>query len=49
LAWACIADRRHACFYDLSGNQGLLGQVEGRTADDAAYWLAGCRVTVTDF
>jgi transposase len=21
--------------------QGLLGQVEGRTADDAAYWLAG--------
>jgi transposase len=29
------------CFYDLSGNQGLLGQVEGRTADDAAYWLAG--------
>jgi transposase len=24
----------------LSGEQGLLGQVEGRTADDAAYWLA---------
>jgi transposase len=24
----------------LSGDQGLLGQVEGRTADDAAYWLA---------
>ena len=23
------------------GEQGLLGQVEGRTADDAAYWLAG--------
>jgi transposase len=21
-------------------HQGLLGQVEGRTADDAAYWLA---------
>ena len=27
-------------FFDLSGDQGLLGQVEGRTADDAAYWLA---------
>ncbi len=26
--------------FDLSGDQGLLGQVEGRTADDAAYWLA---------
>lgn len=35
------ADRWHTCFYDLSGRQGLLGQVEGRTADDAAYWLAG--------
>ena len=33
--------RWHTCFYDLSGDQGLLGQVEGRTADDAAYWLAG--------
>lgn len=36
-----IADQWHTCFYDLSGGQGLLGQVEGRTADDAAYWLAG--------
>jgi transposase len=36
-----LADRWHTCFYDLSGRQGLLGQVEGRTADDAAYWLAG--------
>jgi transposase len=35
-----LADRWHTCFYDLSGRQGLLGQVEGRTADDAAYWLA---------
>jgi transposase len=26
-------------FCDLSGGQGMLGQVEGRTADDAAYWL----------
>ena len=36
-----VADRWHTCFYDLSGRQGMLGQVEGRTADDAAYWLAG--------
>ena len=35
-----LADRWHTCFYDLSGRQGMLGQVEGRTADDAAYWLA---------
>ena len=39
--YVLLADRWHTCFYDLSGNQGLLGQVEGRTADDAAYWLAG--------
>jgi len=36
-----IADRWHTCFFDLGGQQGLLGQVQGRTADDAAYWLAG--------
>ena len=36
-----LADRWHTCFFDLDGKQGLLGQVEGRTADDAAYWLAG--------
>jgi transposase len=36
-----LADRWHTCFFDLDGQQGLLGQVEGRTADDAAYWLAG--------
>ncbi len=35
-----LADRWHTCFFDLSGDQGLLGQVEGRTADDAAFWLA---------
>jgi transposase len=35
-----LADRWHTCFFDLSGQQGLLGQVEGRTADDTAYWLA---------
>jgi transposase len=33
--------RWHTCFYDLSGERGILGQAEGRTADDAAYWLAG--------
>ncbi|MGH3402574.1 MAG: ISL3 family transposase, partial [Streptosporangiaceae bacterium] len=36
-----LADRWHTCFYDLSGEQGMLGQVEGRTAGDTAYWLAG--------
>jgi len=35
-----LADRWHTGFVDIDGEQGLLGQVEGRTADDAAYWLA---------
>jgi transposase len=39
--YTVLADRWHTCFFDLSGQQGLLGQVQGRTADDAAYWLAG--------
>jgi transposase len=34
-----LADRWHVVFCDLDGGQGMLGQVEGRTADDAAYWL----------
>ena len=38
--YVLLADRWHTCFFDLSGDQALLGQVEGRTADDAAYWLA---------
>jgi transposase len=38
--YVLLADRWHTCFSGLSGDQGLLGQVEGRTADDAAYWLA---------
>ena len=38
--YVLLADRWHTCFFDLSGDQGRLGQVEGRTADDAAYWLA---------
>jgi transposase len=37
--WVVVADRWHTGFVDISGEQGLLGQVEGRTADDAAYWL----------
>lgn len=40
--YVLLADRWHTCFFDLSGDQGLLGQVEGRTADDAAHWLARC-------
>jgi transposase len=36
-----FADRWHTCFDDQSGEQGMLGQAEGRAADDAAYWLAG--------
>jgi hypothetical protein len=35
-----LADRWHVGFTDLGGGQGMLGQVEGRTADDVAYWLA---------
>jgi hypothetical protein len=31
--YVLLADRWHTCFFDLSGDQGLLGQVEGRTAD----------------
>ncbi|HEY4153062.1 MAG TPA: ISL3 family transposase [Pseudolysinimonas sp.] len=37
--YVTLADRWHVNFCDLSGKQGMLGQVEGRTADDAAYWL----------
>ena len=39
--YTLLADRWHTCFFDPDGGQGLLGQVQGRTADDAAYWLAG--------
>jgi transposase len=35
-----LADRWHVGFTDISGGQGMLGQVEGRTSDDVAYWLA---------
>ena len=46
--YVLLADRWHTCFFDLSGDQGLLGQVEGRTADDAAYWLAQAPPTWRD-
>lgn len=35
-----VADRWHTGFVDLTGNQGLLGQVEGRSSGDAGSWLA---------
>jgi transposase len=38
-AYQLLADRRHVNSCDLPGNQGMLGQVEGRTADDTAHWL----------
>jgi transposase len=34
-----LVDRWHTGFLDLSGNQGLLGQVEGRSAQAAGAWL----------
>lgn len=46
--YVLLADRWHTCFFDLSGDQGLLGQVEGRTADDAAWWLAQAAPTWRD-
>ena len=39
-AYLLLAGRWHACLFGLSGDQGLLGQVAGRAAGDAAYWLA---------
>jgi transposase len=35
-----ITDRWHTGFVDLTREQGLLGQVEGRSAGDAGSWLA---------
>ena len=34
-----VADRWQVNFCDLSGSQGMPGQAQGRTANDAAYWL----------
>lgn len=35
-----VTDRWHTGFTDLTGGQGLLGQVEGRASGDAGAWLA---------
>ncbi|SCL19964.1 zinc-finger of transposase IS204/IS1001/IS1096/IS1165 [Micromonospora rhizosphaerae] len=38
--WQTTVDRWHVGFVDLSGGQGLLGQVEGRNAAVVCDWLA---------
>src|SRR5439155_18031262 len=38
--WEMIVDRWHVGFVDIGGGQGLLGQVEGRTAAAVTDWLA---------
>ncbi|MFI7643132.1 transposase [Nonomuraea sp. NPDC049400] len=38
-AWKAVVDRWHVGFVDLSGGQGLLGQVEGRTSEAVVGWL----------
>ncbi|SCL36562.1 Transposase [Micromonospora rhizosphaerae] len=38
--WSTTADRWHVGFVDLSGGQGLLAQVEGRTTASVVGWLA---------
>ena len=38
--WEMVADRWHVGFVDVGGGQGLLGQVEGRSAAAAVDWLA---------
>ena len=37
--WQVVADRWHVGFVDVTGKQGLLGQVEGRDATGVATWL----------
>ncbi|MEV4016778.1 transposase [Nonomuraea angiospora] len=37
--WTTAVDRWHTGFVDLSGDRGLLGQVEGRTIAAATGWL----------
>ena len=37
--WRTGVDRWHVGFVDLSGGQGLLGQIEGRTSAAVAAWL----------
>ena len=43
-----VADRWHMNFRDRSGSQGMLGQVRGRTADDAAYGVLQATPTWRD-
>ncbi|WP_211589790.1 ISL3 family transposase [Microbispora sp. H11081] len=38
-SWQTTVDRWHVGFVDLSGGQGLLGQVEGRTSTAVTAWL----------
>ncbi len=38
--WEPVTDRWHVGFVDISAGQGLLGQVEGRTAAAVVDWLA---------
>ncbi|MBG0831635.1 ISL3 family transposase [Planomonospora sp. ID67723] len=37
--WQTVVDRWHVGFVDISGGQGLLGQVEGRTSAAVTGWL----------
>lgn len=49
-SWTVTADRRHVGFVDLSGGQGLLAQIDGRTTAAVTGWLTarppGWRVQV---
>ena len=38
-AWSAVVDRWHIGFVDLNGGNGLLGQVEGRTAASVRAWI----------
>jgi transposase len=40
-AWDLVVDRWHVGFVDIGGGQGLLGQVEGRTAQVVTDWING--------
>jgi transposase len=40
-AWEVMADRRHIGYVDLTGGNGLLGQVEGRNAASVSAWIEG--------
>lgn len=39
--WKITVDRWHVGFVDITGRQGLLGQVEGRTAQAVTDWING--------